>query len=158
MLTSFEVVNQWILIDTPPKKFTGYCQCSWLSSRTWRKPLLVKTSHSLVLEWREFKLERTWKLQPYWIAFIWCVTLAERRIITNHLWLLGDNMHTENTSQLLVVAHAFNPSTWEAEAGGFLSLRPVWSTKWVQDSQGYTEKPCLEKPKPNQTKTKTKES
>jgi hypothetical protein len=25
-----------------------------------------------------------------------------------------------------VVAHAFNPSTWEAEAGGFLSSRPAW--------------------------------
>jgi hypothetical protein len=30
-----------------------------------------------------------------------------------------------------VVAHAFNPSTWEAEAeaGRFLSSRPAWSTK-----------------------------
>jgi hypothetical protein len=28
-----------------------------------------------------------------------------------------------------VVAQAFNSSTWEAEAGGFLSLRPAWSTK-----------------------------
>jgi hypothetical protein len=28
----------------------------------------------------------------------------------------------------VVVAHAFNPSTWEAEAGGFLSSRPAWST------------------------------
>jgi hypothetical protein len=28
-----------------------------------------------------------------------------------------------------VVAHAFNPSTWEAEAGRFLSLRPAWSTE-----------------------------
>jgi hypothetical protein len=28
-----------------------------------------------------------------------------------------------------VVAHAFNPSTQEAEAGGFLSLRPAWATK-----------------------------
>jgi hypothetical protein len=46
-----------------------------------------------------------------------------------------------------VVAHVFNPSTWEAEASGFLSLRPAWSTEWVQDSQGYTEKPCLEKQK-----------
>jgi hypothetical protein len=28
-----------------------------------------------------------------------------------------------------VVAHAFNSSTWEAEAGGFLSSRPAWSTE-----------------------------
>jgi hypothetical protein len=43
-----------------------------------------------------------------------------------------------------VVVHAFNPSTREAEAGGFLSSRPAWSTEF-QDSQGYTEKPCLKK-------------
>ena len=30
-----------------------------------------------------------------------------------------------------MVAHVFNPSTREAEAGGFLSSRPAWSTKWV---------------------------
>ena len=28
-----------------------------------------------------------------------------------------------------MVAHAFNPSTWEAKAGGFLSSRPAWSTE-----------------------------
>jgi hypothetical protein len=28
-----------------------------------------------------------------------------------------------------VVAHAFNPSTRESEAGRFLSSRPAWSTK-----------------------------
>jgi hypothetical protein len=44
-----------------------------------------------------------------------------------------------------VVAHIFNPSTWEAEAGRFLSSRPVWIQSEFQDSQGYTEKPCLEK-------------
>ena len=31
----------------------------------------------------------------------------------------------------MVMAHAFNPSTWEAEAGRFLSSRPAWSTEWV---------------------------
>jgi hypothetical protein len=31
------------------------------------------------------------------------------------------------------VAHAFNPSTWEVEAGRFLNSRPPWSTE-----------PCLE--------------
>jgi hypothetical protein len=30
-----------------------------------------------------------------------------------------------------VVPYAFNPSTWEAEGGRFLSLRPAWSTEWV---------------------------
>jgi hypothetical protein len=32
-------------------------------------------------------------------------------------------------SKLGVVVHAFNPSTREAEAGGFLSSRPPWSTE-----------------------------
>ena len=39
------------------------------------------------------------------------------------------------------------------EAGRFLSSRPSWSTEWseLQDSQGYTKKPCLEKQKTKQT-------
>jgi hypothetical protein len=32
-----------------------------------------------------------------------------------------------------VVAHAFNPSTWEAEVGKALSSRPVWSTELVPE-------------------------
>jgi hypothetical protein len=51
-----------------------------------------------------------------------------------------------------VVAHAFNPSTWEAEAGRFLSSKPGLQSEF-QDSQGYTEKPCL-KTKQNKTKQK----
>ena len=48
-----------------------------------------------------------------------------------------------------MVAHAFNLSTWEAEAGGFLSCRrgqPGLQSEF-QVSQGYTEKPCLKKKK-----------
>jgi hypothetical protein len=48
-----------------------------------------------------------------------------------------------------MVAHAFNPNTREAEAGGFLSLPSE-----LQDSQGYTEKPCLEPKTKNKTKQK----
>jgi hypothetical protein len=44
-----------------------------------------------------------------------------------------------------VVAHTFDPSTQEAEAGGFLSSRPAWSTSKFQDSQNYIEKLCLKK-------------
>jgi hypothetical protein len=42
-----------------------------------------------------------------------------------------------------MVAHAFNPSTWEAEAS---RGQPGLQSEF-QDSQGYIEKPCLEKPK-----------
>ena len=42
-----------------------------------------------------------------------------------------------------MVAHAFGPSTWEAEAGDFwVRGRPGLQGEF-QNSQGYTEKPCL---------------
>ena len=44
-----------------------------------------------------------------------------------------------------VVVHAFNPSVREAEAG-----QPGLQSEF-QDIQGYTEKPCLKKPKNLQT-------
>ena len=50
-----------------------------------------------------------------------------------------------------MLEHAFDPSTREAEAGGFLSSSPAWLQSEFQDSQGYIEKPCLEKPKPKTT-------
>jgi transcription elongation factor len=54
-----------------------------------------------------------------------------------------------------MVAHAFNPSTWEAEAGRFLSSSPAWSTSRTARA---TEKPCLEKQnKTNQPTKQTKQ-
>ena len=55
-----------------------------------------------------------------------------------------------------MVAHAFNPSTWETEAGGFLSSRPPGVQSEFQDSQGYTEKTCLKKRKKKKRKEKRK--
>jgi len=46
----------------------------------------------------------------------------------------------------VVVHTSFNPSTWETEAG-----RSGLQNKF-QDSQGYTEKPCLAKQTNKQTK------
>jgi hypothetical protein len=43
------------------------------------------------------------------------------------------------------VAHAFNPSTWETETGRFQGQRGLQIE--FQDSQSYTKKPCLKKPK-----------
>ena len=39
------------------------------------------------------------------------------------------NQDQINGPNWAVVAHASNPSTWEAEAGRFLSSRPAWSTE-----------------------------
>lgn len=42
------------------------------------------------------------------------------------------------------MAHAFNISNWEAEAGGSLNARPASSIR-VPGQPGYTEKPHLKK-------------
>jgi hypothetical protein len=64
-----------------------------------------------------------------------------------------------------MVAHIFNPSTWEAEAGEFLSLSPAWSTEFVPGQPGLQRNPVsknkqtnkqTQKPKPkNQNQNKT---
>jgi hypothetical protein len=40
-----------------------------------------------------------------------------------------NNLTILETEGPVVVAHAFNPSIWEAEAGEFLSSRPAWSAE-----------------------------
>ena len=55
-----------------------------------------------------------------------------------------------------MLVHAFNSSTREAEAGGFLSSRQPGLQSEFQDSQGYTEKPYLEKQKQTNKQTKNK--
>jgi hypothetical protein len=55
-----------------------------------------------------------------------------------------------------VVAHTFNPSTREAEAGGFLSSRPAWSTKRVPGQPGlYRETLSQKNQKQKKKKKKT---
>jgi hypothetical protein len=50
---------------------------------------------------------------------------------------------------------AFNPSTWDAEAGGFLSSRPAWSTAGDPGQPGlYRESLSLENPKTKNKQTK----
>jgi hypothetical protein len=53
-----------------------------------------------------------------------------------------------------VVAHAFNPSTQETEAGRFLSSRPAWSTKWVPGQPGLYRETLSRKTKNKKQKYK----
>jgi hypothetical protein len=55
-----------------------------------------------------------------------------------------------------VMEQAFNPSTWEAEAGGFLSSRPAWSTKWVPGQPGLQRNSVLKNQKPKTKNQKKK--
>jgi hypothetical protein len=52
-----------------------------------------------------------------------------------------------------VVVHAFNLSTWKAEAGGFLGLRPAWSTERVPGQPGLHREALSQRIK-KQNKTK----
>jgi hypothetical protein len=54
-----------------------------------------------------------------------------------------------------MVAHAFNLSTWEAEAGGFLSWRPAWSTEWVPGQPGLHRETLSWKKEKKQQQQKT---
>jgi hypothetical protein len=55
----------------------------------------------------------------------------------SYLYLLKANSPTLKCDLCqVVVAHAFNPSTWEAEVGEFLSSRTAWSTEWVPGQPG----------------------
>jgi hypothetical protein len=54
-----------------------------------------------------------------------------------------------------MVAHAFNPNTPEAAAGGFLSSRPAWSTKRDPGQSGlYRETLSKKKKKEEENKNK----
>ena len=44
-----------------------------------------------------------------------------------------------------MVANAFDPRTWEAEAREFLSSRPAWSTEWVPGQPGLYRDTLLRK-------------
>jgi hypothetical protein len=51
------------------------------------------------------------------------------------------------TQGQLVVAHAFNPSTWGGRGRWISEIKASLVYSVLQDSQGYTEKPCLGKKK-----------
>jgi hypothetical protein len=54
------------------------------------------------------------------------------------------------TKSRAVVAHAFNPTTWEAEAGGFLSSRPAWSIRVSSRTAGAIQRNPVSKQKQQQ--------
>ena len=60
----------------------------------------------------------------------------ETRILKAHSCCDGQQNALFIKVSMLVVAHAFHLSTWEAEAGGSPSSRPAWSTEQVLEQPG----------------------
>jgi hypothetical protein len=56
--------------------------------------------------------------------------LCTSEVETSLVYIKSNLVYIKNSKlRRAMMAHAFDPSTWEAEAGGFRSLRPAWSTK-----------------------------
>jgi hypothetical protein len=66
---------------------------------------------------------------------------------TDKLFQEGTTHTIKSMSSREVVVHTFNPSTWETEAGGFLSSRPAWSTEWVLGQPGLHRETLTQKKK-----------
>jgi hypothetical protein len=62
-------------------------------------------------------------------------------------------LHT--TFSLTMVAHIFNPNTWEAEEGRSLGSRTTWSTKRVLALPRIPRETLSQKTKQNKTKQST---
>jgi hypothetical protein len=81
--------------------------------------------------------KRGQKIVRRWIPGVCCEIVSPRNGCVNQTRTMTRSMDMLSwEGKLGVVAHAFNPSTLEAEAGGFLSLRPAWSTEWVPGQPG----------------------
>jgi hypothetical protein len=60
-------------------------------------------------------------------------------------------LYKKNLFGLAVVVHAFNPSSWEAEADGSPSWRSAWATEQVPGQPGLHRETVFEKTKPQDT-------
>jgi hypothetical protein len=60
------------------------------------------------------------------------------------IWKCNSRTLKRSLAKVGVVMHTFSPITWEAEAGRSLWVQsqPGLQSEF-QNSQGYTEKPCL---------------
>jgi hypothetical protein len=96
-------------------------------------------------------LEALVSCNPQSSPFKWEVVLQNNEL---EEYLERKQKGPEEPGPWWVVVHAFNPSTWEAEAGEFLSSRPAWSTEWVPGQPGLHRETLSRKTKQNNGKKK----
>jgi hypothetical protein len=77
-----------------------------------------------------------------------------RRMLRTLGWTEKSWGQESDAKSRAVVAHTFNPSTWEAEAGRSLSSRPAWSTEWVSGQPGLHRETLSQKKKKKESHAK----
>jgi hypothetical protein len=85
-------------------------------------------------EWKDIcnykVLSKNWNYQANWCEYKLVVTL-EDGFGSFFFKILKNNFLKVFKFCQMVVVHTFNSSTQDAEAGGSLNLRPVWTTEWA---------------------------
>jgi hypothetical protein len=84
-------------------------------------------------------------------ALFWCVSIHANRVLIH-------TIDIKKKRKPGVVEYAFNPSTWEAEAGRFLSSRPAWSTKSSTTARAIQRNPVSKDQKKKKKNKKKKTS
>jgi hypothetical protein len=130
----------WSLEPTPEGEKSELC---------WAPYLLLNLTHKTKF-WKK-KKSCNIKLQEH--IFWYCKNLQQKKKIksirSTSNKRKADKINYTQTESLArrCGAHLLFQHLREEEAGRSLSWRPAWSTEWVLGKPGYTEKPCLEKPK-----------
>jgi hypothetical protein len=152
----------------------GFCFCDKHHDHKQPRRKGLISSYSFSLLWKRAVQElktRTLRQEPkqslwgHFAAYWFALWLAQPAFVYNsrppsqgptaHMgWALPYKSLIKKCLSWAVVAHAFNPSTWEAEAGRFLSSRPPWSTEWVPGQPGLHRETLSQKNKTKQNKTK----
>jgi hypothetical protein len=95
----------------------------------------IRDANSKIAELvKNYKACQLTKCSCQWEEPLYSILEHQARSLSGHG--LIDFKEIKTNKSRAVVARAFNPSTWEAEAGRFLSSRPAWSTEWVPGQPG----------------------
>jgi hypothetical protein len=154
-------------------RFSQSWDCRNMCSHAWFLFSLVKLIISVQVLTLVHEVLLPPRLSPKWGYYLcsslpnW-ITSEEKKCLCQAWWSQVrilfvlfitklDYFWRKEMSLLGVVEHTFNPSTWEAEAGRFLSSRPAWSTEWVLGQPGLHRETLTPKNKKNKKEKKRKE-
>jgi hypothetical protein len=87
---------------------------------------LIFDKEAKIIQWEKDSIFNKWCCFNWWST---CMILIDSFLYSSakpkSKWIKNLHIKPDTLCQAVVV-HTFNPSTWEAEAGRFLSLSSTW--------------------------------